>query len=96
MRRDVYSEIAWNKVDLGVVRVSAASASDAITHAKFVDSFRDRNYFACAAVSESRECIQLCVDFLVCGFYTVLASVLHDLLDEIGPRFDFREKRLGT
>src|SRR5437867_2720318 len=64
LRGDVYREIARNKVDLGMVGVAATAASDAITRAELVHAVPHRNYFACAAISESRQCIQLCVHLL--------------------------------
>ncbi len=61
LRRNAYREISRNKVDLSMIGVPAAGASDAITHSELVHAVPHRNYFACAAISECHECIQICV-----------------------------------
>ena len=89
-------EIARDKVDLGVVGVGAATASDAIARTELGGIVADRHDFAGATVSEGRQRIELAVHFFVRGFQSVLARVLDHLLDEIGARFGFGEERLRT
>ncbi len=77
-----------------MVGVGATAAGDAVTHAEFMYAISNGNYFASAAVSQSRQGIQLCVHLLVGGFHSILSCVLDNLLDEIGTCFRLGEERL--
>src|SRR5437016_5912658 len=96
LQGDVYREIPWNKVDLGMVGIASTATSDTITGTELLHSIPNRNHFACAAISKSRQCIQLCMHLVVRGLQSVLARVLEDLFDEIGTRFRFGKERLRT